>query len=186
MNEKFKIKYCNNCVVPNTRPDIFFNKQNMCSACNNSKNKIKINWSKREKEFLKILNYHKKLNKNDAYDCIIPVSGGKDSIYQVYQIKNKFNMRPLAITWKTPARTQQGEKNLIALKNIGVDHIDFANNPKIINEITKKSFFKFGDCSYIDHLCIYNLIPNLAFKFKIPLVIWGENMYFEYGGKKEK
>ena len=95
-------------------------------------------------------------------------------------------MRPLAITWKTMARTQQGEKNLAALKSIGVDHIDFTINPKIINEITKKSFFKFGDSSYIDHLCIYNLIPNLAIKFKIALVVWGENMYFEYGGRKKK
>ena len=113
------------------------------------------------------------------------MSGGKDSIYQTYLLKKVYKMNPLAITWKTPARTLLGEKNINVLKNIGVDHIDFSINPKIINLIRKKSFIKFGDSSYLDHLCIYNLIPNLAIKFKIPLVVWGENPYFEYGGSKK-
>ena len=186
MKNNFQISYCKKCVIPNTRPAIQFDDDGICSACNNAKVKNKINWSKRKKEFFKILDKHKKINKNFEYDCIVPVSGGKDSVYQVYQMKKKFKMRPLAITWKTIARTQQGENNLMALKNIGVDHIDFTINPKVINEITKNSFFKFGDCSYIDHLCIYNLIPNLALKLKIPLIVWGENMYFEYGGTKKK
>lgn len=186
MTKKFKIKYCKECVIPSTRPHISFDHNGVCAACNNAKNKIRIDWKKRKKEFLKIINNHKRLNKNNDYNCIVPVSGGKDSIYQVYQIKHKFKMKPLTITWKTPARTFQGQKNLEALKKIGVDHVDFTINPDIINSITKKSFFKFGDSSYIDHLCIYNLIPNLALKFKIPLVIWGENMFFEYGGSLEK
>jgi len=131
------------------------------------------------------LKKHKKLNINNDYDCIVPVSGGKDSVYQTYLLKKVYKMRPLAITWKTPARTLQGEKNLNALKSIGVDHVDFSINPKVINLIRKKSFIKFGDSSYLDHLCIYNLIPNLALKFKIPLVVWGENPYFEYGGSKK-
>jgi N-acetyl sugar amidotransferase len=184
MEKKFKIKYCKECVIPNTRPKINFDNNGVCSACNNAKNKKKINWEKRKIQFIKILKKHKKINSNNDYNCIVPVSGGKDSIYQLYIMKKKFKMRPLAITWKTPARTKRGEENLEALKNIGVDHIDFTINPKIINSITKKSFFKFGDSSYIDHLCIYNLIPNLAVKFNISLIIWGENMYFEYGGKK--
>ncbi len=186
MKKNFRIIYCKICVTPNTRPDIYFDKNGICSACNNTKIKKKINWSHRKSIFLKILNKHKNINKYNDYDCIVPVSGGKDSVYQLYQMKKKFKMRPLAITWKTMARTRQGEKNLAALQSIGVDHIDFTISPKVINEITKKSFFKFGDSSYIDHLCIYNLIPNLAIKLKISLVVWGENMYFEYGGRKKK
>ena len=186
MKNKFKMIYCKKCVIPNTRPNIEFDIHGICSACNSSKIKKKIKWSERQKLFLNILKKHKKLNKNNDYNCIVPVSGGKDSVYQLYQIKKKFRMKPLAITWRTLARTQQGEKNLTALKNIGVDHIDFTVNPEIINDITKKSFLKFGDSSYIDHLCIYNLIPNLAVKFKIPLIVWGENMFFEYGGYKKE
>ena len=82
-------------------------------------------------------------------------------------------MRPLEITWKT------------SVKSIGVEHVDFSINPQIINLIRKKSFIKFCDSSYLDHLCIYNLIPNLAVKFKVPLVVWGEDPYFEYGGSKK-
>ena len=183
--KKFKIKYCKKCVIPNTRPDINFDNEDICSACNNHfKIKKKINWNKRFKDLKNILNKHKKNSRSNDYDCIIPVSGGKDSIYQTYIIKKIFKLNPLAITFKPLSRTFRGEENLLALKKIGVDHIDFSPNPKIINLITKKSFIKFGDTSYIDHLCIFNIIPNLAIKLNIPLVVWGENWYFEYGGKK--
>jgi len=183
--KKLDLFYCTQCITASTRPAISFNKNGICSACDNSKKKINVNWKKRKLEFQKILKKHKKLNINNDYDCIVPVSGGKDSVYQTYLLKKVYKMRPLAITWKTPARTLQGEKNLNALKSIGVDHVDFSINPKVINLIRKKSFIKFGDSSYLDHLCIYNLIPNLALKFKIPLVVWGENPYFEYGGSKK-
>ena len=183
--KKLDLFYCTQCITASTRPAISFNINGICSACDNSEKKINVNWKKRKLEFQKVLKKHKKLNINNDYDCIVPVSGGKDSVYQTYLLKKVYKMRPLAITWKTPARTLQGEKNLNALKNIGVDHVDFSINPKIINLIRKKSFIKFGDSSYLDHLCIYNLIPNLALKFKIPLVVWGENPYFEYGGSKK-
>jgi N-acetyl sugar amidotransferase len=183
---KLKFFYCTKCIVASTRPSIKFDLNGICSACTNSKIKNCIDWKKRKFEFLKILKYHKKLNAINDYDCIVPVSGGKDSIYQTYLLKKIYKMRPLAITWKTPARTLLGEQNLNALKSIGVDHIDYSINPEIINLIRKKSFIKFGDSSYVDHLCIYNLIPNIAIKFKVPLVVWGENPYFEYGGSNKK
>jgi len=146
--KKFNIIYCKKCVTPNTRPAIHFSKEQICSACYNATIKNKINWKKRKFEFLNILKKHRMLKKDCDYDCIAPVSGGKDSVYQTYQLKKIFKMRPLAITWKTPARTIQGEKNLESLRKIGVDHIDFAINPKVINFIRKKSFIKFGDSSY--------------------------------------
>ena len=183
--KKSNLFYCTNCITPSTRPGISFDIKGICSACTNSRIKKRVDWKRRKLELLKVLNKHKKININNDYDCIVPVSGGKDSVYQTYLLKKVYKMRPLAITWKTPARTLQGEKNLNALRGIGVDHLDFSINPKILNIIRKKSFINFGDSSYLDHLCIYNLIPNLAIKFKIPLVVWGENPYFEYGGSKK-
>jgi N-acetyl sugar amidotransferase len=183
--KKFEIKYCKKCVIPNTRPDINFDNQGVCNACNNHiEKKIKINWNKRLLDLKKIFKKHKKNSKLNNYDCIVPVSGGKDSIYQTYILKKIFKMNPLALTFRPLSRTYRGEENLLALKKIGVDHIDFTPNPKIINLITKKSFIKFGDTSYIDHLCVFNIVPNFAIKLNIPLVVWGENWYFEYGGKK--
>ena len=181
-----RILYCKKCIIPSTRPEIHFDNEGICSACNYSKKKIDINWQKRKAEFLKLVKHYKRISKNSMYDCIVPVSGGKDSIYQVYVMKKIFKLRTLAITWKPLIRTFRGYENLDVLKKIGVDHIDFSTNPRVLSKIIKNAFIKFGDCSYADHLCIFNLVPNLALKFKIPLIIWGENFYFEYGGKKKK
>tara|TARA_B100001250_G_scaffold399251_1_gene408444 strand:+ start:581 stop:1765 length:1185 start_codon:yes stop_codon:yes gene_type:complete len=179
------MKYCKKCVTPKTRPSLVFNKDGICSACQMASKKTYINWSERKKNLESILNQHRR-NLNYNYDCIVPVSGGKDSIYQVYMAKNVFNMNPLCITWRSLARTIRGQENLNALKNMGVDHIDFTPNPNGINKITRLAFEEFGDCSLVDHLAIYNLIPNLALKLNIPLVIWGENPYMEYGGDVER
>lgn len=183
---KFRISYCKRCIIPSTRPEIHFDNNGICSACNFSKKKNNIDWQKRKNSFLKLIRYYKKISKNSMYDCIVPVSGGKDSIYQVYMMKKIFKLRTLAITWKPLIRTFRGYENLDALKKIGVDHIDFSTNPKILSKMIKDAFIRFGDCSYVDHLCIFNTVPNLALKMKIPLIIWGENFYFEYGGRKKK
>ena len=105
--KKFEIKYCKKCVTPNTRPDIDFDRFGICSACNNHiAKKTKINWKKRLIEFRKILNRHKNRTKPFHYNCIVPVSGGKDSIYQTYVMKKIFKMnllrtfRPLSRTYK--------------------------------------------------------------------------------------
>jgi N-acetyl sugar amidotransferase len=177
------MNYCKKCVVPETRPSISFNEDGICSACQMASEKDeKIDWTLRYKELINICNKYRRIN-DWEYDCIVPVSGGKDSIYQVHTIKNEFNMNPLCITWKTPTRTPLGYFNLEILKSIGVDHIDFTPNPDGMNSIIKESLIEFGDPSLLDHLAIYNLIPGLALRFKIPLVIWGENPYMEYGGR---
>ena len=177
------MKYCKNCVIPESRPSISFNSDGICSACQMaSQKKENINWTSRYNELKIICDKYRRKNDLD-YDCIVPVSGGKDSIYQVHTIKNEFNMNPLCITWKTPTRTPLGYYNLEILKSIGVDHIDFTPNPAGMKSIIKESFIEFGDPSLLDHLAIYNIIPVLANRFKIPLIIWGENPYMEYGGR---
>jgi len=176
------MKYCVKCVIPDTRPHIEFNDEGICSACQTAYEKKEvIDWDARENSLLNIFNKFRK-NVPGMYDCIIPVSGGKDSIYQVYMVKNMYKMNPLCITFRPLSRTKCGEENLQALRNMGVDHIDFAPNPIGVNKITKKAFLEYGDCSLLDHLAIYSIIPNLALSLQIPLVVWGENPLMEYGG----
>ena len=98
--------------------------------------KKKVNWEKRRKELLQIV---KKFKSNSIYDCIVPVSGGKDSTWQV-MVALKHGLRPLCITWRNPDRTKIGQHNLDNLINLGVDHIDFTINPKILKYFTKKAF----------------------------------------------
>jgi len=180
------MEYCKLCVMPTTRPKLGLNEEGICSACIAAREKKeKIDWVKREKEFREILDKFRGKDKT-KYNCIIPVSGGKDSIYQVHIMKNVYNMNPLCVTFRTDARTSLGEENIQALRNMGVDHIDFTPNSVGFKKLRKKCFFEEGDCSIPDHLAIWSIPPRIAIKFNIPLVIWGENPDIEYGAPEDE
>ena len=173
--------YCTRCVMPNSRPNLHFNEHGVCSACVLAEQKKKvIDWKAREKEFAALFDKFRAKNPG-KWDCIIPVSGGKDSTYQVHIVKNVYKMNPLAVTFRTDARTKLGEHNIQSLREMGVDHIDVTPNPIGFNKLRKKTFEQEGDCSLPDHLAIYAVAPLMAVKFNIPLVIWGENPDMEYG-----
>ncbi len=176
------IQYCRKCILPNTRPNIFINKKTkICSVCSSLIiTKKKINWKFRKTEFKKLISKIKK-NKN-FYDCVIPVSGGKDSTWQVVNALNH-NLKPLCITWKTPSRSEIGKKNLQNLINLGVNHIDFSVNPKIEKNFILQSFIKYGEPLIPMHMAMHALPAQIAKFFNIPLVFWAENSRVEYGGK---
>ena len=176
--------YCTKCVIPNTRPGLTFNEMGVCSACESAEEKKKIDWVARENELRSIFDRFRSKDKT-KYDCIIPVSGGKDSTYQVHIAKNVYKMNPLCVTFRTDARTNLGEKNLQSLREMGVDHIDFTPNPIGFCKLRKKCFLEEGDCSIPDHLAIWAIPPKIAIAFNIPLVVWGENPDIEYGGTTE-
>ncbi len=176
------LKYCSLCVTPDTRPHISFDDDGVCTACQKAKEKEKvIDWKSRKKSLEDIFDNFR-LSKAGKYDCIVPVSGGKDSTYQVHIVKNVYNLNPLCVTFRTLARTPRGEENLQSMRDMGVDHIDISPNPIGVNSLTKMAFLQFGDCSLLDHLAIYSIIPNFALRLGIPLVVWGENPWMEYGG----
>ena len=174
-----KIKYCKNCVLPNTRPNLKINDKGICNACTSTDLKEGINWEKRKKYF-KDLIYEIK-NKATNYDCVIPVSGGKDSTWQVIKAL-EYNLKPLCVTWRTPARNKLGETNLKNLIKLGVNHIDFTINPVVEKKFTLKSFEKFGSPVIPMHMALHAIPLQTALAFKIPLILWGENSAFEYGG----
>ena len=109
------MKYCKKCLYPDTKPQLVFNENGVCSACTNSTKKEEIDWDKKREEFKKILEkYSSKDGRN--YDCIIPVSGGKDSTYQAYVIKKEFGLNPLVVNFHPLDQTDIGRKNLENLK----------------------------------------------------------------------
>ena len=176
------MKYCNNCILPDTRPNIVIMSDGKCSACHNHLNKKKINWKKRKKEFEKLVKDIKK--KNNIYDCLIPVSGGKDSTWQVLKVLS-YGLNPLTFTYKPILRTKIGQSNLDNLKKIGVHHIDFTINELAEKKFIKKAFFKYGAVALPMHMAMWNISYNLAKNFSIPFIIWGENSANEYGGTKK-
>ncbi|WP_278572821.1 N-acetyl sugar amidotransferase [Fusobacterium ulcerans] len=174
------IKYCKKCLFPSTKPNLEFNEEGVCTACSNFQNRKEINWKERKEELIKILNKYKSKNENN-WDCIVPVSGGKDSTYQIIKVL-ELGMNPLCVTATTCKLTEIGRKNIENLKNLGVDYIEFTANPKIRKKLNKISLIEIGDISYPEHLSIFTMPVKAAVYYKVPLIIWGENSQNEYGG----
>ena len=179
------ITYCKNCLYPETKQDLTFNENGVCSACSYLKIKDTIDWVQKRKELEKILEkFRSKDGKN--YDCLIPVSGGKDSHYQTYVMKEEFGMNPLLIAFRPREWTELGRKNLENLKNkLNVDCIEFTPKRELYKQIQKIGLHDFGDASWPEHIGIFTVPIQIAVKFNIPLVIWGENNQAEYGGPLE-
>ena len=102
------IRFCTRCLSMSTRPRISFNEKGICNACLWTEKKKTINWEKREDELIELLNKHRSSDGN--FDCLVPVSGGKDGSYVAHNLKNKYNMNPLCITVTPPLPTQLERK----------------------------------------------------------------------------
>ena len=173
------MNFCKLCILPNTRPNLYIDSKGCCNACKDHKNKKLIDWKQRKREFQRILSKIK--NKNNGYDCIVPVSGGKDSTWQIIKCL-EYGCKPLAVTWRTPSRTTIGQKNLDNLIRLGVDHIDYQINPHVESRFMLEAFKKYGSTAIPMHMAIFSIPVKLALKFDIPLIVWGENSAQEYGG----
>ena len=177
------MEYCNRCILPSTRPGLVLDSDGICSACRNFELRGSINWTQREKSFKEVVASAKE--RSSGYDCLIPVSGGKDSTWQTVVCLEQ-GMNPLCVTWKTPGRTEIGERNLKNLISLGVDHIDYTVNPEVEKTFMLKSLEKFGSTAIPMHLALFNIPLKIANSFGIPLVVWGENSAFEYGDPSDE
>ena len=178
------INYCRNCVYPETKPDLSMDENGICDACRFVDVKDTTDWELRKKELGEI--FEKFKNKDSSnYDCIIPVSGGKDSTYQTYVVKEEFGLNPLCVSYHLPEFTDLGRKNLENLKKIGVDCLEFTPNPEICKKMQKTSLIEFGDAQWPEHFGIFTVPVQVAVRYKIPLIVWGENPRAEYGGPQK-
>ena len=174
------MRYCNECLYPDTKPDLRFDNQGTCAACNAYRARPKVDWDVREREFKDILSRHK-ASGSHPYDCIVPVSGGKDSHYQIIRLLD-CGVRPLAVTATTDSLSPLGRRNLQNLGRLGVDHIELTVNPVIRRRINKFTLENVGDISWAEHVTIFTIPVRMAVQLGIPLIIWGENPQNEYGG----
>lgn len=185
------MRYCQRCVYPeNTKPSILFDEEGVCSGCRLIESRKdfvqnKIDWDAREKQFREILEqYKKRARENGAcYDCIIPVSGGKDSTYQVHLIKNVYGLNPLLVTYNHSYNTKRGIRNLNNMvKKLGCDLVRFTTNPHAARKISRYMLKKVGDITWHYHAGIKTFPIQMAVQYKIPLMIWGEVAFAELTG----
>lgn len=171
--------YCSKCLYPNTKPDLIF-QNGICNACINFKNRKDIDWDKRKDELINIFEKYKSKDNNN-WDCIIPVSGGKDSTFQVYKVL-KLGYNPLCVISSTCHLSDIGRYNIENLKKLGVDMIEFTANKNIRKKLNVIGLETVGDISWPEHISIFTVPIIFAVKFNIKLIIWGENSQNEYGG----
>lgn len=176
-----KVLFCKKCVMSNQRPRITFNKFGVCSACEFAKyKKFKINWKKREEELMRLLDKHRsKTNKNDI---IVPCSGGKDGSFVAHQLKFKYGMNPLCVTWSPIIPTEIGKKNLSNFINTGFDHVMGKPTKDIYKKLTSLSFNFVGDPFQPFIYGQFNYPARIALENNISVMMYGENGEVEYGG----
>ena len=181
-----EVRYCKNCLFPETKPDLHFTEEGTCSACTAAASKDKgIDWKQRKEDFHTIIDKFRLKNDQIGYDCLIPVSGGKDSTYQAYFMKEVCGMNPLCVCFETTKATELGNRNLDNIAKMGIDVIHFKKNYNVYRSMVKEGFIRVGDEMWPNHIGIFTIPINIATKFKIPLIIWGENPQQEYGGPLE-
>lgn len=176
-----EVKFCKKCTISNQRPRITFDENGVCSACNYAEYKNKIDWDLREKELKQLCD---KFRKNDgSYDVIVPCSGGKDGGFVAHQLKYKYGMHPLTVTWSPLVPTEVGRNNLDSFIEIGgFDNVLGRPNGKINRKMTQLAFKYLGDPFQPFIYGQTNFPLKIAVKFNISLIMYGENGEVEYGG----
>lgn len=177
------MKWCARCVLPDTRPNLTLGEGDVCNACRSHEGRPEIDWSLRAAAFESVVENARQ--RSSGYDCLIPVSGGKDSTWQVVTCLEK-GLNPLAVTWRTPGRTAIGQANLDNLIALGVDHIDYQVSPLVERKFVYRALVEKGDPGIPMHMALFSIPLAIAVRFEIPLVVWGENSAFEYGGTEEE
>lgn len=169
-----QLRYCVRCCMPETRVDIAFDELGICNACKAHEEKMHINWTDRGKKFRQIL-AAAKARTPETYNCIVPISGGKDSVFQLHVLVNIYKMKVLAVTFNHNWYSETGKYNLQnALERFNVDHIMYTPNRALVNKLAKHSLYKIGDSCWHCHAGVGSFPLWIAVKFKIPLLIWGD------------
>ena len=174
------LTYCKHCVMPDTKPDLYLDELGICNACRSFEARGEVDWGDRYQELLKLLEKYRSPN-GSHWDCIVPVSGGKDSTYQVVRML-QLGLNPLCVTSSTCDLSPLGRANIENLKHLGVDHFEFSPNPLIRAKLNRIGLTQVGDISWPEHVGIFTIPVRAAVQFNVPLIVWGENSQNEYGG----
>lgn len=175
------MNYCKKCVMPDTRPGSVFDEEGVCLACRNHERRSSVNWHERFEELKALCDKHRR--SDGYYDCLIPVSGGKDSHFLTYMMTVEMGMNPLLVTVGDPfGKTAAGIHNLNNLgEAFGRDRLLFNMSTDLFRRVTKIATEELGEPLRFIEAAIYIMPTKLAIGLGIPLVVFGENGAYEYG-----
>lgn len=182
------MRYCARCLYPeNSRPTIIFDDEGVCSGCryHESRKHLEVNWEERQKMLEQILSEAKDMAKarGNSHDCIIPVSGGKDSHFQVWLMTKKYGMNPLLVTFNHSYNSPAGLRNLEnLLQKSGCDAIRYTAGLDSVRKVSRYMLETVGDLTWHYHAGIRTFPFQVAVKYNIPLIIWGEHGFAELTG----
>ncbi|MBT9585617.1 N-acetyl sugar amidotransferase [bacterium] len=174
------LTYCTHCVMPSTKPDLHFSPTGVCNACTNYLDRERVDWQQRDRDLKRLLQEYR-CPSGTNWDCIVPVSGGKDSTCQVLRLL-QLGMTPLCVTATTCDLSDLGRKNLDNLRALGVDLIEVSGNPKVRAKLNRIGLLEVGDISWPEHVSIFTTPVRLAVQLGVSLIVYGENPQNEYGG----
>lgn len=177
------IHWCSSCLTMSTRPRITFDEQGRCNACVWTEAKKQIDWSKRQQELVTLLDKHRR--SDGRFDCLVPVSGGKDGSYVAYNLKHKYGMNPLCLTVTPALPLLLGDQNLRAFIESGYNHISINPAHEAMRVLNKTGLVEMGFPYYGWLIAIHTAVIRAAIGYDIDLVFYGEDGEVEYGGSTE-
>jgi N-acetyl sugar amidotransferase len=175
--------WCKNCLNMSTRPRIEFDDRGWCNACQWMEEKKTLDWKSRDDELKQVLEKYR--SKTGGFDCVVPVSGGKDGAYVAYKLKHEYGMHPLTVTVRPPLSLEVGNKNLERFINQGYDHVHVSPNSDIMRVLNKAGFEQLGSPYFGWLVSIFSTVMRVALAHDVSLIFYGEDGEIEYGGSTE-
>ena len=179
-NHKEKIFWCKNCLNASTRPRIEFDSRGWCNACQWMEKKKNLDWTFRKKELQKIVEYCR--SHPSEFDCIVPVSGGKDGSAVSYKLKHEYGLNPLTVTIAPPLSLELGNTNLQNFIDSGYTHIRISPDSEAMRILNRKGFEMKGFPYYGWLTAVYSGVVRTALNYNVPMIFYGEDGEVEYGG----
>jgi len=183
------LRRCVRCLLPETHETIVFDEDGVCNVCRQIEVKQgKIDWEARERELLELIDRYRG---RGSHDCIVPFSGGKDSTFTLYELVTRYKLRPLVVSFDhgfmRPTMLANNERTI---KKLGVDYLKFRPNWQVVQKLMLESLKRKGDFCWHCHTGIFAYPMQIAVKFKIPLIFWGEpsaeyTSYYDYDAPEE-
>ncbi len=178
------MKYCRRCLQPDTRPNTVFGPGGICPACIYDSSLKDVDWVDRYEVLKQLL--AKQPRKKSGFDCIVGVSGGKDSTRQALWVRDNLGLKPLLACLSFPPQqvAERGTNNISNLINLGFDVVLFAPAPETWRKLMRDSFFRFTNWARSTELALFSSVPQIAIRYNIPLIFWGENPALQVGDLK--